>query len=142
VEQRGVHTPRKQPQIGITRRRKARQQVMRGDEGAQGAVVNAAQPRRHHRLQPADAVVARVLVKVGMKAGRDGQAKLVRGRDGGGAEGSFGSHMHKVGPAGGPKLAQSARCGQAKAQLRIAWQRNARQPHLPASKPVRNAETR
>ena len=96
------------------------QQIAGGHEGAQRAVVHAAEPGGDDTAHPAEAIVAGILVEVGVETGGDRDAHAAGGGDGRGTERAFSGDVHEVRPVDPPEVDEPAAGGQADAELGIA----------------------
>ena len=102
----------------------------RRHESRRSAVVETAQIGRHRLPQPADAVVAAVVVEVGVKVRGHRDAQLVGRRHRGPAQRTLGGHMHQVGTLARPFADQPGARGQPELEPVVARQLEAARQHL------------
>jgi len=106
MEQLAIHPPGQDLQIGVALLAQVPGHFGGGHESGGGAVVETFQVAGHGLLQPAYAVMAAVMVEIGVKARCHGQLQLVGHGHRRSAQGAFGGHMDQVRGIVGPVLLQ------------------------------------
>lgn len=89
-------------------------------DGGLRATMETQQMCTHHRLQPADAIVRRVIVKTRMEAARDWDAQRVGDTQRRPSRRSFGGDVHRIRALGVPATAQFPPVRQSDTQPGIA----------------------
>lgn len=120
TEESGIDTSAEEAKVGEAGGLELAQDILGGDESAEGTVVEAAQPCEDPVGEPAVTVVATVAVEVGVEAGDEGNAEAGGRADGTPAEGAFGGDVDHIGAVLAPCAEEALGGGEAKTQFGVA----------------------
>lgn len=97
-EQAGIDAAGKEAQVLESIAGQPCDQVIGGNEGAEGAVVEAAEPLQNQRLQKPESIMLSIAVEIRVEAGDDGNVKLPGNAQGAPAERSLRGDVDQIGP--------------------------------------------
>lgn len=90
-------------------------------EGTEGFVMEGPEPREESSIEKSDTIVLRVVMKIGVKAGDNGNLQFFGNTGGGPSEGTFSCNVNNGGWIALPFGAQFLKCGPAEAQFPVLW---------------------